>query len=92
MISAKQDVLIDKPSQIDSKKYQVTLIWEYDNPDRISGFEIERRRGSDEQFKLLDTIRPNETSYTDTGLMPETTYYYRMRAYTVNSKSYCTSV
>ena len=53
----------------------------------ILGFEIERRRESEEQFKKISDVGPNETRYTDTGLMPGAIYYYRIRAYGPTSKS-----
>ena len=32
-------------------------------------------------FTVIDTLAPNSTQYSDTGLTPETTYYYRIRSF-----------
>jgi len=53
---------------------QIDLSWT-DNSDNESGFEIER------DGSFLNTVNANETSYSDTGLDPETTYSYRVRAF-----------
>ncbi len=53
---------------------QIDLSWT-DNSDNETGFEIER----DSSF--LNTVNANETSYSDTGVDPETTYSYRVRAF-----------
>ena len=81
-----------KPKQWITTKNQVTLSWEYDLPSDILGFEIERRKDLDEHFKKIAIVGPNETSYTDTGLIPGTTYYYRTRAYDANFKSEYTEI
>jgi len=57
----------------------IDLTWQ-DNSDNEIGFKIER--GLDGQsFSQVDTVGANVTSYEDTGLNEETTYYYRVRAY-----------
>ena len=87
LIPAKRDLWGNEPKQWISTKNQVTLSWEYQYPLNVLGFEIERRRESDEQFKKIAIVGPNENSYKDTGLIPGVIYYYRMRAYDSSSKS-----
>jgi hypothetical protein len=59
---------------------KATLTWD-DQSSNESGFEIERKTGTKGVYGQLATVGPNVTSYTDTGLRPGTTYFYRVRAY-----------
>jgi transcriptional regulator CtsR len=58
---------------------RINLSWE-DNATNETGFKIERRTAGS-SYKQIDTVRRNVTSYSDTGLSNNTTYYYRVRAY-----------
>jgi len=87
LMPVKKDVGDNKLNQFTSQTNQVTLSWEYNIPADILGFELERRKEPDEQFKKIADIGPNETSYKDAGLIPGATYYYRMRAFDANFKS-----
>jgi hypothetical protein len=58
---------------------QTDLAWT-DNADNEDGFELERRIGT-EPYENLVTAAANTTSYSDTGLHPNTTYSYRLRAH-----------
>ncbi|MBN1414646.1 MAG: T9SS type A sorting domain-containing protein [Bacteroidales bacterium] len=58
---------------------KVKLSW-YDLNDDENGFIIERSTDSI-NFTVADTAAPNGTQYTDTVLIPETTYYYRIRSF-----------
>jgi serine protease len=60
---------------------RVDLAWA-DLSDNESGFEIERRRGSD-SWRPLVTVGANTTTYSDTSVLRDETYSYRVRA--VNS-------
>jgi hypothetical protein len=53
---------------------QIDLNWT-DNANNETGFKIERNSVP------IDTVGANETSYSDTGLDPSTTYTYRVCAY-----------
>ena len=58
---------------------QIDLTWA-DNANNESGFRIER--GPDGvSFAEIATVGANVTSYSNTGLTANTTYYYRVRAY-----------
>jgi hypothetical protein len=59
---------------------QIDLLWT-DNSNNEAGFKIERKEGSGGIYSQVSTIGPNETAYSDLGLTPGTTYYYRIRAY-----------
>ena len=58
---------------------RIDLAW-IDNADDEDGFKIERSPdGSD--WTQIDTAAADAESYNDTGLDPNTLYYYRVRAY-----------
>ena len=57
----------------------VLLKWFDLNHDE-NGFVIERSEDSI-SFAVVDTIDPNSTQYADTGLIPETIYYYRIKSF-----------
>ena len=44
------------------------------------GIEVQRSRDARGNFVRLDTIAPTATGYLDTRLLPNITYYYRLRA------------
>ena len=58
---------------------QINLSWQ-DNSDNEDGFKIERRSGSTGWWAQIALTAANATAYTDTGLLPGTTYFYRVRA------------
>ena len=57
---------------------QIDLTWT-DRSNNEDGFTIERKIGNG-QFTYLTTEPPNATNYSNTGLIPGTTYTYRVRA------------
>jgi hypothetical protein len=58
---------------------EINLIW-IDNSDNEDGFKIERKE-SGGTYSEIKTLLAGTTSYSDTGLNPNTTYYYRVRAF-----------
>jgi hypothetical protein len=58
----------------------ISLTWS-DNSNDESGFELERSTAEFSGFTLITSPNADQTSYTDSGLTPATTYYYRIRAY-----------
>ncbi len=58
---------------------RIELSWT-DNSDNETGFKIERRRGSNDPFTLLETVEADATTFADTNLQHSTTYTYRVRA------------
>ncbi|MEA3313527.1 MAG: fibronectin type III domain-containing protein, partial [Caldisericota bacterium] len=58
---------------------EISLTWT-DNSDNEDGFKIERKEAGG-TFAEIDTALADATTYSDTTVSPETTYYYRIRAY-----------
>jgi N-acetylneuraminic acid mutarotase len=58
---------------------QIALTW-IDNSDSEDGFEIERKTGAEDAYRQVAIVKANETNYVDDGLIPATTYFYRVRA------------
>ncbi|NDV62272.1 hypothetical protein G0Q06_07420 [Puniceicoccales bacterium CK1056] len=56
----------------------IFLRWE-DVTDSETGFLVERKSG-DGAFETVITTPPDNTAYTDTGLLPDTAYTYRVQA------------
>jgi FtsP/CotA-like multicopper oxidase with cupredoxin domain len=63
----------------------IALSWD-DNASDEEGFDIERSTDG-ATFSPLVSVGANVVSYTDTGLSPATTYYYRLTAYNVSGSS-----
>ncbi|WP_051963008.1 fibronectin type III domain-containing protein [Mesoaciditoga lauensis] len=83
VISQKtKDVSPIAPSNLYVSSYStntITLSWN-DNSNNETGFEIWRSLDGYSFSKIKD-LSANTTSYTDIGLSPDTTYYYKVRAY-----------
>ena len=77
----------NKPTNLSASALSTTeikLTWS-DNSDNEDGFKLERKE-EDGTYAEIKTLSANTISYTDTGLKPNTKYYYRIRAY--NSVGY----
>jgi flagellar hook assembly protein FlgD len=57
----------------------VKLTWQ-DNSSNESGFKIERKLAGG-SYSVVATLGSNVVTYTDNGLQPATTYYYRVCSY-----------
>jgi hypothetical protein len=66
---------------------QIDLAWVDNSPDE-SEFRIERSPDGSTGWTEVGTLEANQTSYSDTGLICETTYYYRVRAYRADDGQY----
>jgi subtilisin family serine protease len=65
----------------------ITLSWK-DNASNESGYLIERSRSAD--FAVIDktlTAPANQTTSSDANLLPDATYYYRVRAISLGGNS-----
>jgi len=58
---------------------QVTLGWQ-ENAVNETGFELERKTGTNGIFALLASLSAGVTNFTDTNILSNTTYGYRVRA------------
>jgi len=65
---------------------QIDLSWT-DNAVNEDGFKIEVDEGNTGSFVYLDTVGPDVTSYSDTGLTQGTVYCYRVYAYNTYGNS-----
>jgi titin len=59
---------------------QINLGW-VDNSDNESGFKIELKTGTGGTWGHLTSVGKDALSYSNSGLNPETTYFYRVYAY-----------
>ena len=52
------------------------------------GYYIKRRKDGDSEYKtIMQCTNADDTSFLDTGLLPGTTYYYKMKTWTGNQGS-----
>lgn len=65
---------------------QINLSWA-DNSDNENGFKIVRATVSGGPYTLIATLPANSTTYQDTGLLPGTTYYYKVKAFNAKGDS-----
>jgi hypothetical protein len=70
-------------TQIDSA--HIMFMWK-DNSGDEEGFEIQRGNNV-LNFSVLDTADSDQVLYEDDNVLPETEYYYRIRAYNTNGYS-----
>lgn len=64
---------------------QINLSWS-DNSNNETGFTIQRASGGG-SYSTIATVGANTTSYNNTGLSANTTYSYRVRAYSGSATS-----
>lgn len=58
---------------------KIQLTWA-DSSNNETGFEIYRAESAAGPFEIITTTQANKTSYLDSGLNAQTTYYYRVQA------------
>ena len=71
---------------------QINLSWT-DNSSNEDGFKIERKEGVGGTYIIVFTASANASSWANTGLSANTTYYFRIYAYnSVGNSSYSNEV
>lgn len=65
---------------------QINLAWQ-DNSNNESNFVIERKKGATGTYAVIATLPANTTSFQNTGLSRNTTYYYRVKATNASGSS-----
>ncbi len=76
------ELLLPAPTNLTATAFtssRINLSWD-DNATNEIEFQIERSLTSVTGFVQIATVAPNITTYQDTGLDSNTTYYYRVRA------------
>ncbi|OGQ10504.1 MAG: hypothetical protein A3G39_09895 [Deltaproteobacteria bacterium RIFCSPLOWO2_12_FULL_43_16] len=66
--------------------YQVNLSW-VDTSDNEDGFKVERSIISGGPYSTIAILPENSSSYQDAGLIPGTTYFYRVKAFNTTGDS-----
>jgi uncharacterized delta-60 repeat protein len=83
--------LLNAPSDLSAETItntEIRLDWA-DNSLNEDGFRIERKIGELGDFSEITTVGADISEYSDTGLDPDTKYFYRVRAYNAaNGNSY----
>jgi hypothetical protein len=83
------DLPPDAPSSLNASAVsadQIVLDWT-DNSSNENGFAVERSPNGSNSWQEIATVGDNTTTYTDTGLAPGTTYFYRVAAYNLNGNN-----
>lgn len=70
---------------------EIDLTWTDNSTDEVN-FELQRSTISNRAFATIATLPADTTSYTDTAPLPDTTYYYRVKATNANGDSFYTNV
>lgn len=65
---------------------QINLAW-LDNSQGEAGYYIERKTGAGGIFAVTGTAPANATSFQDSGLLDNTTYFYQIRAFNAGGTS-----
>ena len=65
---------------------QISLAWQ-DSNSGIAGFKIYRKTGASGSYAQITEVPSSDRNYTDAGLSPSTTYFYRISATTGSSDS-----
>ena len=84
----------DAPSNLEAiaiSSTRIDLVWR-DNSDNELGFKIERNTVVGGSYTEIGIVDADITTYSDIGVSPDTTYYYKVRAYNKGGNSDYTSL
>jgi hypothetical protein len=59
----------------------ISLAWTRGQTTGFTGFQIQRSLNGTTNWTVVGTVGANTTTFTNTGLLSRTRYYYRVRAY-----------
>ena len=65
---------------------ELAVSWQ-DNSDNETGFKLDRRQTMTDTWVRVGTLAADATSYTDSGLLTDTTFYYKVKAYNADGDS-----
>jgi hypothetical protein len=65
---------------------QISLLWQ-DSNSAITGFKIYRKTGASGSYAQITEVPSSDRTFADTGLSPNTTYFYHIAATTGSSDS-----
>ncbi len=65
---------------------EISVTWK-DQANNEAGFSLERRFALDPEFSEIARLPADTTKFTDTNVLPETPYCYRVRAFTSSGQS-----
>ena len=88
-INAKNTIPLSPPANLaitSVSSAQIDLIWT-DTSSAETGFNIEKKTGSEETYSQIAAVATDTESYSDTGLSESTAYYYRVMAYNSSGNS-----
>jgi Predicted peptidase len=71
---------------VGASENSIQLSWT-DNSNDESGFEIYRAASENGNYILLDSVGANTNSYTNTGLVANAVFYYKVRAFNLGGNS-----
>jgi fibronectin type 3 domain-containing protein len=87
-------VILNTPSNVQigspTEEGKLTISWDHSQSDIINGFKVYRSTTSGSGYVLAATLDSSQTSYTDSDLDNEATYYYAISA--IDSKGAETSL
>ncbi|MDQ2086569.1 fibronectin type III domain-containing protein [Herbivorax sp. ANBcel31] len=81
-VTSSTSLLIEPPASLTVtpvSSRQIDLSWTYADYSNHST-AIERRRGNDGNWQVIDILDTGFSSYSDQGLRPDTEYFYRVKA------------
>ncbi|MBN2215337.1 MAG: fibronectin type III domain-containing protein [Bacteroidales bacterium] len=73
-------------ASLETGKTYIKLGWK-DNSNNETGFIIERSDKTSDNFKQIATLKSNIREYLNSSLAPNTSYYYRVKAYNEDGQS-----